>query len=142
MLASNACRICVALGLPRSRIFRLPHDQLSNEQKEVKACFMWCYVFDKGLAMNLGRPVSMPVWNFTADVIAPIEPKRPITAFMHVLFRWAQVQARVVCGLCYQSIQVADGAQQKESTIVSLERQMGDIRKDIIEVSSTHPFRS
>lgn len=133
MLASNACRICVALGLHHSEPLGPPNNELSSEQRELRACFLWCYVFDKGLAMSLGRPVCMPIWDVPDDIIAPIDPARPFTSFVHILFKFSKIQATIVCDLHYQPAQT-NSPQRKEATITSLKRQMEKIQKQVVEV--------
>lgn len=134
-MAASACRVCVALGLHHSQPRAPPNDQLSSESKELRACFLWSYVFDKGLAMSLGRPVTMPIWDVPEDIIAPIEPDRPFTAFVQILFQFAKVQATIVCDLHFQPAQ-GNSPQRKEATISSLKRQMDKIQKHIVEVRS------
>lgn len=140
LLASNACRVCVAMGL-HSQQFALPSDRMPNELRELRACFLWCYVFDKGLAMSLGRPVCMPIWDVPEDVIAPIEPDQPRSAFIQTLFKFSKIQASISCDLHYQPAQT-NSPQRKENAIASLRRQMERIRKQIDEIRAFPPHNS
>ncbi|OJD33034.1 c6 transcription factor [Diplodia corticola] len=141
MLASNACRVCIALGLHHSQPRAPPNDQLSSEDKELRACFLWSYIFDKGLAMSLGRPVCMPIWDVPEDIIAPIDPQHPFSAFVQVLFRFAKVQATIVCDLHFQPAQ-GYSPQRKEAAISSLKRHMDCIQNQVVEIRASPPHSS
>lgn len=133
LLTSNAARVCVALGLHNSSQFVLPSEELTEEQRELKNCFLWCYMFDKGLSMSLGRPVCMPVWDVPEDVIAPIEPDRPRSTVIQMLLKYAKIQAIISRDLYYQPTQL-NSPQRKEAAIASLRRKMSKIQQQADEV--------
>ncbi|KAL0259065.1 hypothetical protein SLS55_006570 [Diplodia seriata] len=76
----------------------------------------------------------MPIWDVPEDIVAPIEPEQPFSAFVQVLFKFAKIQATVVCDLHFQPAQ-GNSPQRKEATISSLRRQMDHMRKQIVEVT-------
>ncbi|KAF4534112.1 C6 transcription factor [Lasiodiplodia theobromae] len=139
--ALNAMNYIGVLGTPSLALLQALLTGLSSESKELRACFLWSYVFDKGLAMSLGRPVTMPIWDVPEDIIAPIEPDRPFTAFVQILFQFAKVQATIVCDLHFQPAQ-GNSPQRKEATISSLKRQMDKIQKHIVEIRAFPPHSS
>ncbi|KAH7042694.1 hypothetical protein B0J12DRAFT_206187 [Macrophomina phaseolina] len=138
LLTSNAARVCVALGLHNSSQFVLPSEELTEEQRELKNCFLWCYMFDKGLSMSLGRPVCMPVWDVPEDVIAPIEPDRPRSTVIQMLLKYAKIQAIISRDLYYQPTQL-NSPQRKEAAIASLRRKMSKIQQQADEIRTCPP---
>lgn len=57
-LVSSACRVCTALGglwLADGKF-----GESESDRNDAKACLMYCYVFDKAVAMNFSRPALLP----------------------------------------------------------------------------------
>ncbi|KAK7516977.1 uncharacterized protein IWZ02DRAFT_500893 [Phyllosticta citriasiana] len=101
-------------------------------KKEARACLLWTFIFDKGSAMNLHRPVVLSVWDVPVGIAAPSDPKKPFTAVLATLFQFAAVQATIMCELHFRPAQ-NDSPQRQEHTVSSLKKRMAQIKKQVTE---------
>ncbi|KAK7510285.1 hypothetical protein IWZ03DRAFT_363327 [Phyllosticta citriasiana] len=107
-------------------------------KKEARACLLWTFIFDKGSAMNLHRPVVLSVWDVPVEIAAPSDPEKPFTAVLATLYQFAAVQATIMCELHFRLAQ-NDSPQRQEHTVSSLKKRMAQIKKQVTELRAFPP---
>ncbi|KAK7545069.1 uncharacterized protein J3D65DRAFT_47895 [Phyllosticta citribraziliensis] len=137
-LNTVACRVCVALGLHHPQPLSTPYSEQTQEEKEARACFLWTFIFDKGSAMSLHRPVVLPVWDVPVEIAAPSDRDKPFTAILAALYQFAAVQATIMCELHFQPAQT-NSPQRQEHTVSALKKRMAQIKKQITELRAFPP---
>ncbi|KAL1387340.1 hypothetical protein HDK64DRAFT_133516 [Phyllosticta capitalensis] len=137
-LNTVACRVCVALGLHHPQPLSKPHSEQTQEEKEARACFLWTFIFDKGSAMSLHRPVVLPVWDVPVEIASPMDPDKPFTAILGALYQFAAVQATIMCELHFQPAQT-NSPQRRDHTVSALKKRMTQIKKHITELRAFPP---
>lgn len=74
-LTAAACSMCIALGIHKDN--NTFSDSSSDSYSKSRFCLFVCYVNDKGLAMNLGRPPYLPDTHLQIILREVVEPTKP-----------------------------------------------------------------